>query len=310
MHEESLHRSGGMWLLSFCVTAGAALCGHMSWLSALAGGIGAILLYELRLKLPSGKTPAFIAIVQVLWLAAPLAVLAAVARALFPDASNGAYVPLVVLALAWLLARHPRDGVMACCVIVAYFLLAAVAVVCVFSLPGVQWRWLSPSFDWGEAVIALSVALGGMALLTAVPGIKPGRGWRWIAFLCPAAIAAVVAGNLSMPLAARQAGAFYTLSRSISLFGVVERFEALVASCLTLGLCSACALLLHAARQLIPRKGRDGVTAFLCLAALAGSFLCLSPLVPAVGTAVVWVILPFIKNRKKMKKVVDKTVSM
>ncbi|MBE6932920.1 MAG: hypothetical protein E7464_06040 [Ruminococcaceae bacterium] len=301
MREESLNRSGGMWLVSFCVTAGAALCGHMSWLSALAGGIGAILLYELRLKLPAGKAPGLIAAVQVLWLAVPLAVFAGVARDLFQDASNEIYVPLVVLALSWLLARHPRDGVLACCVIVAYFLLAAVAVVCVFSLPGVQWRWLSPSFDWMEALTALAIAGGGMALSTAVPGVKPGRAWRWIAFLCPAAIAAVVAGNLSSPLAARQAGAFYTLSRSISLFGVVERFEALVASCLTLGLCGACALLLHAGRKLIPAKGRDGVTAFLCFAALGGSFLRISPLIPVLGTILVWALLPQIKSKKDEK---------
>lgn len=302
MREESLNRSGGMWLLSFCVTAGAALCGHMSWLSALAGGIGAILLYELRLKQPEGQVPGWIKALQVLWLAVPLGVLAAVARELFPDASNGVYVPLVVLALAWLLARHPRDGVLACCVIVAYFLLAAVAVVWVFALPGLQWHYLLPSFDWLESAMALSIASGGMALLTAVPGVKPGRAWRWVAFLCPVGIAAVVAGNLSRPLAAQQPGAFYALSRSISLFGVVERFEALVASCLTLGLCSACALLLHAARQLIPSKGRDGLTAFVCLAALCGSFLRLSPLIPVTGTILVWVLLPLIKNRKKMKK--------
>ena len=76
-------------------------------------------------------------------------------------------------------------------------ILAAVAVVCVFSGPGLQWRWLSPSFDWTEAAIALSIALGGMVLSSAVPGVKPGKLWRWIAFLCPAVIAAVVAGCLS-----------------------------------------------------------------------------------------------------------------
>ena len=301
MNERSQNRSGGMWLLSFAVTAGAALCGHMSWLPTLVGGLGAILLYELRLKRPVGKVPGLIAALQVLWLAVPLAVFAAVARDLFPDASNEVYVPLVVLALSWLLARHPRDGVLACCVIVAYFLLAAVAVVCVFSLPGLQWRWLSPSFDWMEALTALAFAGGGMALSSAVPGVKPGKLWRWIAFLCPAVIAAVVAGSLSEPLARQQDAAFYTLSRSISLFGVVERFEALVASCLTLGLCSACALLLHAARQLIPSKGRDGVTAFLCLAALGGTFLRISPMIPVLATILIWVLLPLIRIRKKSK---------
>ena len=310
MNERLKSRSSGMWLLSFGVTAGAALCGHMGWFSALIGALAGIILYEIYLWLPEGRTPAPIRVLQVLWLAVPLAVFANTARDLFPDASNELYVPLVVLALSWLLARHPRDGVLACCVIVGYFLLTAVAVVCVFASPNLQWHWLRPSFDWVEALTALSIAGGGMLLSTALPGVRPGKPWRWIAYLSPVVIAAVVSGSLSVPLARKQDAAFYTLSRSISLFGVVERFEALVAACLTLGLCSACALLLNAVRQMIPQKGGDGVTAFLCLAALGGSFLSLSPLIPAAGTAVIWVLLPLIKKKKKGEKTVDKPQSM
>lgn len=302
LNERAWNRSGGMWLLSFAVTAGAALCGRMGWLSALVGGLVGIAVYELKLRLPEGHTPGLIRALQVLWLAVPLAVFANTARDLFPDASNEIYVPLVVLALSWLLARHPRDGVLACCVIVGFFLLTAVAVVCVFSSPGIQWRWLKPSFDWVEALTAFSIVGGGMLLSVAMPGAKPGKLWRWIAFVSPAVLAALVAGCLSAPLAQQQDAAFYTLSRSISLFGVVERFEALVASCLTLGLCSACALMLHAARQMLSERGQNGVTAFLCLAALGGSFLSISPVIPAVGTVLFWVLLPFIKNKKKVEK--------
>lgn len=302
MNERAWNRSGGMWLVSFAVTAGAALCGHMGWLSALVGGLAGIGVYELKLRIPEGHTPGLIRALQVLWLAVPLAVFANTARELFPDASNEIYVPLVVLALSWLLAKHPRDGVLACCVIVGFFLLTAVAVVCVFASSGLQWRWLKPSFDWVEVLTALAVVGGGMLLAVTMPGAKPGKPWRWIAFLSPAVLAALVAGCLSEPLARQQDAAFYTLSRSISLFGVVERFEALVASCLSLGLCSACALMLHAARQLTPERGQNGVTAFLCLAALCGSFLAVSPVIPAAGTVLFWVLLPFIKNQEKRRR--------
>ncbi len=294
-----------MWLLSFGVTAGVVLCGRLDWLSALAGGVGAFLLFNIVRGRPGQLPPALVRMVQVLWITAILAVAAKGAAALFPDAGNPVYVPAVVLALSWLLARYARDGVLACCVIVGFFVLSAVAVVAIFAFG--DFRWPTPEFRWQEAGIALAVGCGGMLLRSSCPEAKPGLLWSGIGFLAPAILSLLVDGCLSPLLAAQQESAFYTLSRSISLFGVMERFEALVAACLTLGLCSACALALHGTRQLLPPKACDGVTAFLVLGAMALSWLKLPALWLAGGTAILWILLPLIFSFKRAKKTVDNT---
>ena len=283
-----------MWLLSTFVTMGAVLCGQLDWCSALVGSAAGFLLYSIVRT--AGRLPRLMRAMQVLWLAVPLGVAAAGAAALFPDASNPFYVPAVVLALSWLLARQEREGVLACCTVVGFFVLAAVAIVVIFASPDLQWSWLSPSFHWENALLALTLGAGGMLLCEICPEGKPTLPWRIAGFLAPVLLCALTAGCLSPALAMRQESAFYTLSRSISVFGVVERFEALIAACLSLGIGSACAMMLHCARQLLPQKGRDGVTAVLCLAALFGSVLSISWAILAGGTAILWLVFPLCKK--------------
>ncbi len=253
-------RSAGLWLVSFSATAGAALCGRFGWLPALLGGVFAMAGF--RLRMDRGRVPAAVSAVQTLWLVVPLSVAANGASALFSAGTRSLYVPAVVLGLGWLLCCHSRGGVLASCAIAGFFVLAALGIVAVCAVPDLRLQWLRPEFSWRQTLLALAVGSGGMLLSEAIPAIRPGPGWRWTSALAPALLSALAAGGLSRPLAAREASAFYALSRAVSLSGVAERFEALIAACLTLGACSACALLLCAAR------GGRSVRTLLVLGAL------------------------------------------
>ena len=295
--KEGTERSGGMWLLSCMTAAGAALCGRFDWLSALAAGVlGALLC---RVCPGPGALPRALRALQALWLAMPLGVLARAARDLFPDASGSLYIPAVVLGLAWLLAGQSRSGRLACCAVVGFFVLGAVGIVSLFSLPKLTPGWLIPAPTPEGFLCALALGSGGM-LLRAAAG-EPAGAWIRGAYLVPAVLSALAGGCLSCPLAARQASAFYTLSRGVSLFGVAERFEALIAACLTLGLCSACALLLCAARELL---GSDRAV-LLIPASIGTCFLPIRGLYIAAGTVLLWLLPPvFFKIRvcKKLPK--------
>lgn len=299
-------RDRGMWLLSGMTAMGAVLCGQFGWCSALAGLAAALLLYNIVGA--DTPLPTFARGLQALWLAVPLCAAAKGAAALFPDAGNGWYVPAVTLALGWLLARRKREAVGACCTVVGFFVLAAVGVVVIFAVPGLRLSWLAPEFDWRGVLLAFALGSGGFVVPQASGG-KPGRGWGVCAYVVPVLLSAVTAAALSPRLAAMQPSAFYTLSRSISVFGVVERFEALIAACLSLGIFCACAAILCAARSLCPEKYADGLSAALCLAALVGTQTTSGGVIFAAGTAILWVLLPLIKNMRKMKKGVDKSAS-
>ena len=294
--KEGTRRSGGMWLLSCFISVGAALCGRIDWLSALAAGvIGALLC---RLCPGTGTLPGALRVLQGLWLALPLCVLAQAARDLFPDVSGSLYIPAVVLGLAWLLACRQRGGLTACCAVVGFFVLGAVGLVSLFSLPGLTLGRLRPAPSVRGFLCALAIGSGGMLLETTTG--KPSGGWIWSAYMSPAALSALVGGCLSYPLAARQASAFYTLSRGVSLFGVAERFEALIAACLTLGICSACALLLRAA------CGGKTVRALLAAGALVLTRLPVPEVAAAAGTVFFWGVLPGIFAAKHEKPHTEK----
>ena len=290
--KEGTERSAGMWLLSCFVAVGAALCGRFDWLSALAAGA----LVALLCRYSAGELPGALRILGALWLAAPLCVLAEAARDLFPDAAGSLYVPAVVLALGWLMARQSRGGLLACCAVVGFFVLGAVGLVSVFSLPKLTLRWLRPEPSLNGFLCALALGSGGMLL--AETGERPGPGWTWSAYLAPAVLSALAGGCLSGRLAFRQASAFYTLSRGVSLFGVAERFEALIAACLTLGLCSACALLLRAARTAL----KSDWSALLVPAALGLTCAPIPGVCISVGTTLFWVLFPAFFARKRTCK--------
>ena len=97
--------------------------------------------------------------------------------------------------------------------------------------------------------------------------------------------AAVTAGTLS-PTLAQGPSAFWSLSRSVSVLGVVRRFEALVSAALLIGSFGLSALLLNAARcmldRLAPNKAKQiselALPILLALACLPGA-----DLLPACG---------------------------
>lgn len=121
---------------------------------------------------------------------------------------------------------------------------------------------------YGAVVFGLSALAYGGLLICALPGVKPenlrptagaapwplvflllplGQGvfqkegatrpWIWALAggLGAAALAAVCAGCLSGARAAGTEGAFYTVVRGIRLFGVAERFEAVISGIMTMG---------------------------------------------------------------------------
>ena len=295
-------RSAGLWLLSCSASMGAMLCSRFGWLPALlGGGLGAV---GFHLRMRGGEVPTAVRLLQTLWLAVPLSVAAKGATALFPAGGPSLYVPAVVLGLGCLLCCHERSGVLACCAVAGFFVLTALGIVALCSLADLHPAWLRPEFSWVQLLSALAVGSGGMLLAEAAPATRPGPGWRCAAALAPAVLSALAAGGLSRPQAARQASAFYTLSRAVSLLGVAERFEALIAACLTLGACSACTLLLRAA------CGGNRTRALLASVALILVRSPLPELPAAAGTVLLWGIIPAIfsknrgksNNRKKLKK--------
>lgn len=159
----------------------------------------------------------------------------------------------------------------------------------------------SEAFEAAASVLGLmQLILTAAVLLAALPEVRTeswawqmpkGNGWLFIALLLPALSQekrspAPMLWALGISLITAGTAGYYEMSRGISLFGSIRRMESLAAVGLTLG------YLLLTGRLIQNRKRENSL-----FTAAAAALLFVLPMestgiTVAVGSAVVWVILP------------------
>lgn len=239
------------------------------WLPALAGGSAAALaLTLLRRSLGSrslgraadkglpGRISLWILLISLLGLAAWAGMESTMA---FPETAGSPLAAGLILLLAWAAVRRGAEVPGRCAAVLIRLLAVLYGVVLIFSLPQLQVRWLAPVWSWQGCLTCFGLLLlPGAGLCLEQSGRTRFPASLWLAAGVGTVGAAVTAGILSPSLAAEPM-AFHTLARSVSILGVMQRFEALISGAqLISGFC-LCSLLLGAARSLLESlqgKGR------------------------------------------------------
>lgn len=213
----------------------------------------------------------------------------------FPD-ETGKLAGPVILVLAALANRKGAEQAARVCGVMSLILAALYTIVLLSAARQVKLSWLTP---WGAARQTIEVLPPMLALtcLRFLPG-RRGRvkgGWLALLVLGPAALAAVTAGCLSPRLTMGLSQPFYTVSQSLSVLDVMERFEPLVSAALLMGFFALESLLFAACRAqldtavtaLWEKKWASaalGVLAFGLMFATRG----IGPEAWALGAAIFW----------------------
>ena len=284
-------------------------CAGLGWLwTALGGAAAGLTLWLLeRCRLPAEGAcpgPCRGAVVLAALVLLPCAAFAArLSAAAFPQTAGSPVAALLILGLAAAAAQRGAERLDRCAAVLLRLCAILLGAVLVFSAPQAKPEWLVPELRPWEGVLAYALLLlPGLLLWLRPAGRTPGRAFAVLP--CAAAVPAVTAGVLS-PVLARRPYAFLTLAKSVSILGVMRRFEALAcAGLLTGGFCLT-ALLLScletACRRALPGREKalritaaaaaaglvfvDLNKAGLVLLALAPTFCVLAPvLVQAVGS--------------------------
>ncbi|MBQ5749417.1 MAG: hypothetical protein IIV87_04590 [Oscillospiraceae bacterium] len=211
-----------------------------------------------------------------------------------------------------------------CAAVLAPILAAIYTVILFAAMPQIEWAWCRA---WGSpwpVLENLPVLLLPSAALFLRSRFERRRVSAVLAALgvAPALLAFVTVGCLSPQLAVEEEAAFYTLSKSMSLFSVMERFEPLVCAVLYLGFFCLLTLLVQSCAAMLWRavKRNDDAPGWVGAVCCAAIFLLrliparLSKEVFGVGAAVFWGIFPLLTllvvavkiSAKKVKKGVDK----
>lgn len=326
MRDKLTPRQVRAWsLCALSVPAAMALPG-CGWLWVLGGSVAACTLAACQqamqrhsgLSMPQAFACAFgagggrvIAAAELLWLLFAASGAAAASQIAFED-DLGPCLPAIPLLLAALAGQKGRLAAGRVCGVLSLCLAGLYAIIAAASLRHVQADWSRPQGVPADAALAFCLCLGPacMAFVTAeeeTPRISFGAAAA--SALLPAVPAFLTAACLSPELARRETLPLLTLTKSLSVLSVMQRFELLLSVAQLLGQFALLTMLVCAAENMLGvvrrRKGTGGV---FCLLAFGGSFLAyrLPIWVWAVGAAIFWGAVPIltqvIVNIKKTEK--------
>lgn len=274
-----------------CLRFGAAAapmalaCGGRGMLWAVpAMALAALADWAVRRRLPEGKSlaaclPRWLLIAELLFLIVAAAAAAAMTPLCWPEGSWPLF-PLTLLVLAGAAARQGTGAAGRCAVPAAWGCILFLGLVVAAALPEAK----PAAGAWPEGLPVLTVALLGVCgWFLPSEREKPGRLWLGLAVF-------------TLPLLALGKD-LRTAVRSIELFGVLQRFEALVSCALTASLFLTLTMLAAAGGEILRAIGVKKITGEAVLLPAAALMFRVSG-VPAwvfsVGAAIFWGLLPIL----------------
>lgn len=239
-----------------------------------------------------------------LWLLLSLGLAARLSAAAFPQDHGVPLIPLVLVALAALVAAKDSGAVCRFGSVLLLFVAALVAFNLAFAAADVEPKNLLPAGNPGDGSAPLAVFLLPTASLFLRDRMDSRNTsyTRWYALMAVLALAVslICVGALGLPLAQKSRHAFWLVSRSISVLGVMERFEAAISALLSISFCCLLAYFLtlsvKTAQSVVPLIGNQ--VAAWTNALLGFGAIWLAPLLPRwvwlAGSGLFWVLLPAI----------------
>lgn len=275
--------------------------GSVTWVWTLGLGIGIFALWLLAAGRTRGRIPKWLAIPEWALLTVALSMAAQKCGDCWITAAHPGAFPLVLLALAACSAASGCRAGARCGAVLFWFVAGMFLLLGVFSVQEAELSNLAPRFTSpGERVIPF--LLPGAAVL--LPRKKGSTPWQWALLLLLTAlgISVLTAGVLSPGVAENSEGAFFQMARGISILGVAERFEAVVAAALTLGWFCLMSLLLtaggHMAETIKEGSGGWAVGASALIAwGLGYVGFAPNPLLLAGAMLLLWLIIPLITEK-------------
>lgn len=240
------------------------------WPGVLLLGVGASVLR----RLPAvQRRPRWLEGVQALWSAFLLSQVLTWAGESWPGGENRMWIGLILLLLAWWLARKGREAAAAASSVLGILELGLLAAVLLGSVREIKLENLLP---------ARGLPDGWLLAVLLMPGV--GQGWS--------GLWAILFSLVTAGVGVSGANAFWELSRCASGFGSVRRLESLAATGLTFG------LFLTAAELLSRENDSDRLWSAALTAGLFLSGFHMNGWIAAACAALAWWVLPLICRRK------------
>ena len=231
------------------------VCCRLSWNWVLLGGVAASLTlsaltaWAQRQRSRQKQPGPWIVILLPLFLSAAL-LTAWESGYAFPETAGSWLAAALVFGLSVAAVRIGPAAAGRCAGILLWITGALYSIILLFSLPQIRFEWLKPTGTYTDALQVWGALLLPGAALCLAPALGEDQNlpqWPWWFVTALAAAASIITGGILSPVLAREAEAFRTLARGVSVLGVIRRFGALVNGAMLISGFSLCVVLLAAA---------------------------------------------------------------
>ena len=295
------------WLIAAVSAPLSQVAGKDGWIAALTAGVVCGVLCLLTTLLPTQwmMHKKWYCILQMAWLVLVLSEMLRWSLAIWPTAGTTPVVPVTLLILA-AMSAYNGASVSSRTASMLFWFVSALYVLVIFSgIQNVKLSYLKP--EWRMPSISTVTAL---LLPTAVSFIPREREQKRLLvypiialFLTAAALFTV--GTLSPAVAGSESWPLYESGKSLSLFGVAERFEAFISVASTMGYCALYCLILSGMGHLAQHACNRGKAGVIVGTVLSGALL-FCPQMPSwvlpMGILLLWILLPGLGSLRFLRK--------
>lgn len=298
------------WLLTASMGPLLSVVGANGWLTVLIAAVLCGALSFCVLTCGQRKLPRWLCVLELIWLTIFLGGMARQCETCWTEAVGFPAIPMIMLLLAPLAAQRGAIQAARTGATLMWLAIPVLGIVLLAGTADMNIRWVRPELEMPDSVL-LSV------LLIPCLGIfLPQKQTREIRRMIPAVAMVSIAASILMDAVMGQAVAktanntFYEFSKGISLFGVAERFEALVACALTAGWFALFTMLFstayHLAEQIFAPAAKWSVWFTAAVSTVLMCILPIDPHIMIVGSLIFWAFLPVTTQGIEKAKNIEK----
>lgn len=248
--------------------------------------------------------PRWLSVLELLWLPIFLGGIAAESGACWEN--GGKIIPATLLLVSAWGAQHGAQKASRAVAAMCWLIFSLLVVVLLAGGENLELRWIGGELDRPDGRLIAVLLVPGLAAF--IPGDNRKKS-TWmvpviggVAVLCALWLEATIGATVAKTVS----NGFYEYSKGITLFGVAERFEALVACALTGGWFALFTIVLSTANHLAQnlKIGWGRGSTWLC-AVIGGVLMCIlhiSPEILGFGSLIFWGLLPLLAQGIGLRK--------
>lgn len=310
MHNKIPDAQWGAWLLTATVGPLLSIVGQNGWLTVSVAAVVCAVLCFCVLSGKQVELPCWLCMLELGWLTVFLAGIARLSGACWDAADTFPVIPIVLLLLAALASQNGAAHAARSGATLVWVILPVLGVVALAGTADVDLSWVRRDMEVPDGMLISLLLIPCLGIFLPRDSSKRALWITPILGLIAVTGSVLMDATVGQEVAINTVNSFYEFSKGVSLFGVAERFEAVVACVLTAGWFSLCVLVLSAVYHLTEKIFRPGAKwSVWLIASVSAGLVCSLTNADrwmAIGTLIFWGFLPVAAQGLGVQKKIEK----